>query len=158
MQSAKPEKRLTYNLWSKWCSETLSEEKVKSKIDIEAYRKIVEDINEKMSKVNRNLGHRVWQSIERYVFSHPMTISTFDRGSEFKKQFNSAFAEAIAFKVMPKLRGIEVSGDSKKVLEEIKSIIDNQVSELSEDYKQAMSLSSHIFQWCSAKFMDVKNK
>ena len=158
IQIAKPEKRLTYNLWSKWCSETLSEEKVKSKIDIEAYRKIVEDINEKMSKVNRNLGHRVWQSIERYVFSHPMTISTFDRGSEFKKQFNSAFAEAIAFKVMPKLRGIEVSGDSKKVLEEIKSIIDNQVSELSEDYKQAMSLSSHIFQWCSAKFMDVKNK
>ena len=158
IQIAKPEKRLTYNLWSKWCSETLSEEKVKSKIDIEAYRKIVEDINEKMSKVNRNLGHRVWQSIERYVFSHPMTISTFDRGSEFKKQFNSAFAEAIAFKVMPKLRGIEVSGDSKKVLEEIKSIIDNQVSELSEDYKQAMSLSSHIFQRCSAKFMDVKNK
>lgn len=158
IQIAKPEKRLTYNLWSKWCRETLSEEQVKSRIDIEIYRKIVEDINEKMSKVNRNLGHRVWQSIEMYVFSHPLTISTFNNGSEFKKQFASAFAEAIAFKVMPKLRGIEVSGDSKKVLEEIKSIIDNQVSELSEDYKQAMSLSSHIFQWCSAKFMDVKNK
>lgn len=69
-----------------------------------------------MSKVNRNLGHRVWQSIERYVFSHPLTIANIDNGTEFKKQFDSAFAEAVAFKVMPKLRGIEVSGESKKSL------------------------------------------
>ena len=153
-----PEKRLTYGVWSKWCNNTLDEEKIKSKIDIDKYRKIIEDINDQMSKVNRNLGHRVWQSIERYVFSHPLTNSNIDNGSEFKKQFDSAFAEAVAFKVMPKLRGIEVSGESKKVLDAIGTIINQEVPVLAEDYKQAMSLSSRIFQWCSAKFMDVDEK
>lgn len=98
-----------------------------------------------------------WQSIERYVFSHPLTIANIDNGTEFKKQFDSAFAEAVAFKVMPKLRGIEVSGESKKVLDAIGVIINTDVPSLSEDYKQAMSLSSRIFQWCSAKFMDVES-
>lgn len=154
---AAPEKRLSQNVWNKWCKVTLDEEQIKGKIDIENYRKIIESINDQMSKVNRNLGHRVWQSIERYVFSHPLTIANIDNGTEFKKQFDSAFAEAVAFKVMPKLRGIEVSGESKKVLDAIGVIINTDVPSLSEDYKQAMSLSSRIFQWCSAKFMDVES-
>lgn len=152
---APSEKWLSQSLWNKWCKITLDEERIKGKIDIESYRKIIENINDQMSKVNRNLGHRVWQSIERYVFSHPLTIANIDNGTEFKKQFDSAFAEAVAFKVMPKLRGIEVSGESKKVLDAIGAIINADVPSLSEDYKQAMSLSSRIFQWCSAKFMDV---
>ena len=153
------EKRLTYNVWNKWCANTLTEEQLKNKgFDINKYRKIIEDINDQMSKVNRNLGHRVWQSIERYVFSHPMTVLNIDNGSEFKKQFDSAFAEAVAFKVMPKLRGIEVSGESKKVLDSINTIISQEVPSLAEDYKQAMSLSSRIFQWCSAKFMDIEEQ
>ena len=152
---APPEKRLSQNVWNKWCTISLDEEQIKGKIDIENYRKIVENINDQMSKVNRNLGHRVWQSIERYVFSHPLTIANKDNGTEFQRQFDAAFAEAVAFKVMPKLRGIEVSGESKKVLDAIGSIINTDVPSLAEDYKQAMSLSSRIFQWCSAKFMDV---
>lgn len=153
------EKRLTRGVWAKWCSNTLSEEQLNSKgFDIEKYRRIIEEINDQMSKVNRNLGHRVWQSIERYVFSHPLTVSNINNGSEFKKQFDSAFAEAVAFKVMPKLRGIEVSGESKKVLESIGNIISQDIPSLTEDYKQAMSLSSRIFQWCSAKFMDIDEK
>lgn len=153
------EKRLTRGVWARWCSNTLSEEQLNSKgFDIEKYRRIIEEINDQMSKVNRNLGHRVWQSIERYVFSHPLTVSNINNGSEFKKQFDSAFAEAVAFKVMPKLRGIEVSGESKKVLESIGNIISQDIPSLTEDYKQAMSLSSRIFQWCSAKFMDIDEK
>lgn len=153
------EKRLTEGLWKKWCSNTLTEDQLKDKnFDINKYRKIIEDINDQMSKLNRNLGHRVWQSIERYVFSHPMTVANIDNGSEFKRQFDSAFAEAVAFKVMPKLRGIEVSGESKKVLDSIYTIISQEIPALAEDYKQAMSLSSRIFQWCSAKFMDIEEK
>ena len=152
---ADTEKKLPLKVWEKWCASILTENEVKSKIQIEDYRRIIEDINEQMSKVNRNLGHRVWQSIELYIFSHPLTIANKENGMEFKKQFDMAFAEAVAFKVMPKLRGIEVSGDSKKVLEAIGSIIDRDVHSLHDDYKQAMSLSSRIFQWCSAKFMDV---
>lgn len=152
---APAEKRMTFDLWQKWCNVILSEDEVKAKIDIDKYRRIVEDINEQMSKVNRNLGHRVWQSIERYAFSHPLVIENFNNGVEFKKQFESAFAEAVAFKVMPKLRGIEVSGESKKVLDSISSIISQEIPVLEEDYKHAMGLSSRIFQWCSAKFMDA---
>jgi len=154
-----PEKRLTYELWQKWYQNVLDEEMVKSKIDIQQYRFIIETINDKMSFLNRNLGHRVWQSIERYVFSHPMTVESYHSGFEFKKQFDSAFAEAVAFKIMPKLRGIEISGPSKKILDEIGNIINQEpsLSVLSNDYGHAMSLSSRIFQWSSAKFMDVED-
>lgn len=155
---ADPEKRLTSDLWKKWCQNTLSEEDFKNKLEINFYRKIIEDINDQMSRVNRNLGHRVWQSIERYVFSHPLVFANIENGIELKKTFDSAFAEAIAFKVMPKLRGIEVSGESKKTLESIGAIIAREVPSLEEDYKQAMNLTSRIFQWSSARFMDTDSE
>lgn len=152
------ERYLPRSVWEKWCHNTLDEANVKGLIDIEEYRCIVESINKKMSKLNRNLGHRVWQSIERYVFSHPLVIDNKSSKTRFKEEFDSAFAEAVAFKIMPKLRGLEVSGETKKVLDDIGNIIAKDISLLVEDYKHAMGLSSKIFQWSSAIFMDEKGE
>lgn len=151
--NAPAEHRITYNQWSSWCQKSLTQEDVKKVIDIDKYKNIVQCINEEMSKLNRNLGHRVWQSIERYVYSHPLVIES--AGSKnINEQFDAAFAEAIAFKVMPKLRGIEVSGPSKTVLNLIFDIIKRDIPVLEADFDHAMNLSSKIFQWSSAIFME----
>lgn len=152
------ERYLPKSVWEKWCHNTLDEANVKGLINIEEYRSIVELINEQMSKLNRNLGHRVWQSIERYVFSHPLVVDSKSSKTRFKEEFDSAFAEAVAFKIMPKLRGLEVSGETKKVLDDIGNIIAKDIPLLVEDYKHAMGLSSKIFQWSSAMFMDEKGE
>ena len=147
------EHRLTNKQWNNWCQKSLNQDEVKKYIDVNKYKEVVQNINEEMSKLNRNLGHRVWQSIERYVYSHPLVISSVG-GKDFNMEFDSAFAEAIAFKVMPKLRGIEVSGPSKTVLNSIFDIIKRDIVMLEADFDHAMNLSSKIFQWSSAIFME----
>ena len=69
---------------------------------------------------------------------------------------NQAFAEAVAFKVMPKLRGLETNGKLPETcLNEIGSTITNNVKELQDDYEKARNHPSRLFQWHSAKFLDL---
>jgi hypothetical protein len=122
---------------------------------IERFRGIVEQINDKMSELGRNLGHRVWQGIQNYISNHPDVIDAVNTTPEdVEKTMKSVFAEAVAFKIMPKLRGIETSGEYEEYIDAIEKIINADVEELSADFQKARNLPTRVFQWCSAKFLD----
>lgn len=122
---------------------------------MERFRGIVEQINDKMSELGRNLGHRVWQGIQNYISNHPDVIDAVNTNSaDIEKTMKSVFAEAVAFKIMPKLRGIETSGEYEEYIDAIEKIINADVEELSVDFQKARNLPTRVFQWCSAKFLD----
>ena len=65
-----------------------------------------------------------------------------------------AFCDAVAFKVMPKLRGLEVKGSNEKYISGIRDIlIKNTTLKFVEDFDKAINLTSELFQWCSSDFM-----
>ena len=66
-----------------------------------------------------------------------------------------AFCDALAFKMMPKLRGLEVNGYNEGPLENIKKYLNEVDSDLSADFDKACDQTSEIFQWSSAKFMGL---
>ena len=149
---------LTEEDWKNWLKRenTLSEEQMK---EIEKYRKMVEDINEALEGAGRALGHRVWQAIEFYILNYPLVLNEITRNNgemteKLVKNMRIAFEDQIVQKIMPKLRGLEVRGSDKKVLDKIKNILEkNDFNNLIEDFDFAMKHGYDQFIWNSAKYI-----
>ena len=115
---------------------------------------MIEQINIEMSEMGRNLGHRVWQSIQNYILNYPLVIAAGKDQGDMNDSVQQAFCDALAFKMMPKLRGLEVNGYNEGHLKKIETYLNEGASELSADFDKACSMPSEIFQWNSAEFME----
>ncbi len=152
-QVAAPEFRLTVERWDSWKRKALQGTESDIEAEIDRLRKIVEEINSDMSPMGRNLGHRVWQSMQHYILNYPMVIANKGKKDELLSAIRVAFCDAVAFKVMPKFRGLEVEGRNRDQFDKIEACIANNIPELLPDFGHARSLSSEVFQWCTAEFM-----
>lgn len=161
-------KMLPREVWNKWIinrEEDSSSEAQKKRV--EEYKKIVEDINNELEKVGRALGHRVWQSIEHYIFNHPYVRAQYEiekkqekdlgdeLSNELKNNMDLAFEDQIVQKVMPKLRGIETRGKGQEILDEILNILSNKnFVNLKRDFDFAKEQGFGQFVWGSANYLD----
>lgn len=150
---------ISKEVWNAWNSSDY-----KLKLDdktnglMEKYCLAVMKINLALKYANRALGHRVWQSIENYIVSHPIVIEHKNEDSNLAKAMKYAFEEAIVHKIMPKLRGIELSDEIiEQCLNPIKDILSEQdiADGLVADFDDAMNNSATgTFVWDSAKYLD----
>ena len=157
-----PEQIMTMQQWNTWKKMAINENSPLY-VDVvckkmETYKHCVQNINKEMSKMSRNLGHRVWQSIQNYILNYPDVIKASQERNEeaLNNALDDSFADALAFKVMPKLRGLERDGENKQYLDEIRDNIKCNAPELVKDYENAREHTSGLFQWCSAEFMTDK--
>ncbi len=159
-EEIKQEFVLSREKWDEWCKKGIASEHddfVREQLNM--YKGVVQDINTSMSFMGRNLGHRVWQAISKYICHYPGVVNNINGNTDkLKQNIEMAFADAVAFKIMPKLRGVEVRGTNEEHLEKIGKIINEHASELSKDYDNARQLTTELFQWCSADFMNVANE
>lgn len=143
-----PELTLTRKRWEEWKKAALVRTATKELARaLEGKKTIIQQINGQMSVMGRNLGHRVWQSIENYILNYPSVIATGGQIEEVDK----AFCDAIAFKMMPKLRGLETRGSNENSLDAIRNILPEQ---LHSDFDKAREQTSEVFRWNSADFME----
>lgn len=140
------------DVWEKWYAPRYGSEDDLIEKKINEFKTAVEEINGSMSKMGRNLGHRVWQGIEEYIRNHPEVVAA-KNDEELEHELGRAFDDAIAFKVMPKLRGVETKGQNESSLSEIRSVIARDAVELTKDFDNACGLNTELFQWHSAEFM-----
>lgn len=125
--------------------------------EILPYKRFVEEMNDALGKVGRAIGHRVWQSVEYYMASYPdVRLSEFGT-RERAQALHTAFEDQIVQKIMPKLRGIETSGESeKKCLIPIKNLLLRGVDmpfDLTEDFELACRLGYGQFVWQTANYL-----
>lgn len=148
--------------WDNWMRLDLTKRSNAEADEMKRFKKIVEDINERLAYAGRALGHRVWQAIDYYVANYPEVIAESAKAEGqltpgLKKAMNIAFEDQIVQKIMPKLRGIETRGNSrKKCLDGIKEILDeNGFGNLCEDFDNACELGYGQFMWCTANYIDA---
>ena len=143
--------------WNKWlCDRRDLEEE-----EIGKYKQTVEHISRCLEHAGRALGHRVWQAIESYMANYPgiRDSATDEEAEEARdKALRLAFEDALVHKVMPKLRGIETSGESRRkcldpINEELLSDPDLGLN-LTEDFELACSVG-YAFVWRSAKYLEA---
>lgn len=152
VQLAEESPMLSRKNWEMWI-----DNKVIFKKEINKYKECLEEINMELEYVGRALGHRVWQSIENYMSNHPLVIKSknVNNNKDLDKCMRIAFEEALVYKVMTKLRGIENSGSAKKCLDSIEKKLSQLVSEkLIEDFNSAKKSAYGVFVWKSAKYLE----
>ena len=150
----KPQLTLSYARWESWKQSALHSEDDRIVDLLDKHKKKIEQINIEMSEMGRNLGHRVWQSIQNYILNYPLVIIAKGQG-DMTDAVQQAFCDALAFKMMPKLRGLEVNGYNESRLEKIAQYLNEVAPELSTDFYKARHMTSEIFQWNSAEFMEL---
>ncbi|MEG0618940.1 MAG: chromosome partitioning protein ParA [Bacilli bacterium] len=148
----------TWDAWKKIDTDWTNAE-IKKQID--EYKEIVEKINEYLDKAGRALGHRVWQSIEFYMANYPDVIEYQSAKQDIinldgvKKALKDAFEDQLVQKVMPKLRGIETRGRSRRdCLDQIRHLLDENDFKLVDDFDHACTVGHGQFMWNSAYYLE----
>lgn len=119
------------------------------------YKERVEEINSCLSNAGRAIGHRVWQSIQNYMMNYPLVVAADKASDEYRKYLDIAFEDQLVQKVMPKLRGIETTGDKgKKCLDSIGKILGGvNNGSLVKDFNLARDSGYGQFIWNSALYL-----
>ena len=171
-KEVKPEDRyLPIETWEGWKVNFTDEQTAASEKVIAPYKQLVEEINKEISNIGRAIGHRVWQSIENYIWNYPdvrqlLISKSADMNdkefiAELNKKVDPAFEDQLVQKIMPKLRGIETRGESKKVLEKISSIITSFTNEghninISKDFLNAIKFGDGQFLWVTSEYLSME--
>ncbi|MGQ9371732.1 hypothetical protein [Azospirillum sp. ST 5-10] len=127
--------------------------------EVKPFKEGLQEINARLEYVGRALGHRVWQSVEYYMANHPEVIDARERKDEeaLQRTLRRAYEDQLVLKVMPKLRGIETTGDSKRnCLDPIRKQLDSADLGLglSEDFDIACRIGHGAFVWNSARYLE----
>lgn len=110
------------------------------------YKKLTEEINERLSACRRSIGHRVWQSMSFYMHNHPLVLHAFDKD----KALEFAYEECLVLKIFPKLRGVQTRNNQH--LTKIQDLLKD--FSVSSDFKQAMENDSKEFVFNSANYLN----
>ncbi|KWO11899.1 hypothetical protein WM26_16140 [Burkholderia cepacia] len=142
----------TWRSWLKDGSSFLADE-------TRPFREALEAINESLQEVSRALGHRVWQSVEFYMANHPAVINARENNDRdaLQRALRIAYEDQLVLKVMPKLRGIETSGEAKRrCLDPIRTLLERRELGLglTEDFELACRVGQGAFIWGSAKYLE----
>lgn len=125
--------------------------------EIGDYKSFLEKMNSHLENVGRALGHRVWQSIEAYMCNYPSVLHSTDNDTR-KQALKKAFEDQIVQKVMPKLRGIETTGQAKtSCLDPIKKLIADFGLNIGQDFDLACKTGYGQFIWNSAKYLEIED-
>lgn len=149
--------------WMKWVVRDISETSEDIKKQMDKYKSVVQGINEALEPIGRAMGHRVWQSIEYYIYNYPTvraSLSNNKDGSlseDLRKEMQIAFEDQVVQKVMPKLRGIEDRSIGKICLDRIQDLLETEgLGSLTSDFRTAREQGYGQFIWSSAKYLSEK--
>lgn len=169
-RNVKPEERyLSVETWNSWKLILNDQQVVETEKIIAPYKELVEKINKSISNIGRAIGHRVWQSIENYIWNYPDVRKEFicrpkDLSDEvfikeISKKMDPAFEDQLVQKIMPKLRGIETRGESKKCLDEIRTSIETFKNSghsvnIAKDFDNAIKFGDGQFLWVTSEYLN----
>ncbi len=110
------------------------------------YKKLTEEINERLDACGRSIGHRVWQSMSTYMHNHPLVLHASDKN----KALQFAYEECLVLKIFPKLRGVQTRNNQH--LTKIQDLLKD--FSVSKDFKQAMENDFNQFVFNSANYLN----
>ena len=164
------EKYLSIETWNSWKLILNDQQVVETEKIIAPYKELVEKINKSISNIGRAIGHRVWQSIENYIWNYPdvrkeflcrpADLSDEDFKKEISKKMDPAFEDQLVQKIMPKLRGIETRrGESRNCLDQIEQDIvgfknDGHALNIAKDFDNAIKFGDGQFLWVTSEYLN----
>jgi len=129
---------IPYEVWRSWQQQVIHDSEVSKQIN-----KWLTPINLALNNVGRPFGYRLQKAIHKYVANYPSV----HEGERFKM----AFADQLEYKIMPRLRGLDMADNAAdQCLQEIGDIVSNlDDRQLETSFQKAQDESHHLglFQW-----------
>lgn len=128
---------LQSDVWASWIRSTENDQRRRKEVS-----DWIERLNEALSLIGRPFGWRVKEAIHEYVTNYP--------GSDRSTRYRLAMADQIEQKVLPKLRGMDVSSpQATSALNQVESVLEELADdELSEAIRHCRNESLHgTFNW-----------
>jgi hypothetical protein len=119
--------------WMQWCKPSLSDTEHKT---LESW---IQKLNEGMDSLGKPFAHRVHQAILGYAARYPRL-----NGND---PLRMAFADQIEQRILPKLRGVELDGNSESFSKLEKVIEHTQDKALIRAFKDGQDARSGTFLW-----------
>jgi uncharacterized small protein (DUF1192 family) len=137
-QATNSKQYLSFDQWNKWQRKFQEDDNWHESVSNWTMK-----LNAALNRVGRPFGFRVLQAIGQYVANYPLV----EDGDRYKL----AFADQIEQKIIPKIRGIDLSTDNaNECLEEVGAIIaELDDRDLSDAFESARNESRMVgmFQW-----------
>lgn len=155
LKELEPALKLRKENWDSWKWTENKAEKLEKKL--EDLKAVVEDINKALEGSGRAIGHRVWQSIENYIKNYPLVLANLENedDNDLNRYLQVAFEDALVQKLIPKLRGLETSGDIRtKCLDKIKEIVEQKANGILTDFEIALNNPYGVFVWTSSTYLE----
>lgn len=155
LKELEPALKLRKENWDSWKWTENKVEKLEKKL--EDLKAVVEDINKALEGSGRAIGHRVWQSIENYIKNYPLVLANLENedDNDLNRYLQVAFEDALVQKLIPKLRGLETSGDIRtKCLDKIKEIVEQKANGILTDFEIALNNPYGVFVWTSSTYLE----
>jgi hypothetical protein len=128
---------LPYKLWESWLREP----------GVEPWRKSVDlllsRLNETLNILGRPFGYRVREAIHTYIASYPGVIHN-------ERLYKTALADQVELKLLPKLRGLEVSENAQpldRIGEVIQELDDKLLLEQFGNCRRQAQNTTNLFTW-----------
>jgi hypothetical protein len=148
-----PAPRLARKVWEKWVR---SPEHALRSEERETIQSALDDVNRALAPVQRAIGHRVMQAVERYVANHP-AISTMGIEQRGPDAWRVPFEDQVVQKVMPKLRGVSVDGTAgQECLAAMRDVLAQHAPGLVDDFDQARNQAQGAFVWTHAGYLEAE--
>lgn len=126
-----------YSVWKSWFREP----------GIEPWRRSVDSLlsrlNDALNILGRPFGYRVRDAIHAYIANYPGAIHN-------GKLYKTALADQVELKLLPKLRGIEVSENAQplnRIEEVIRELGDEMLLEQFHDCRERAQNTTNLFTW-----------
>jgi hypothetical protein len=137
-QATASEKYLPFDQWKKWRRKFIEDANYYNPVSDWTMR-----LNAALNRVGRPFGFRVLQAIGQYVANYPRV--------EDSERYKLAFADQVEQKIIPKIRGIDLSTDNaNECLDEVGAIIaELDDRDLNSAFESARNESRMVgmFQW-----------
>ena len=100
-----------------------------------SYKRTLEDLNGMLNHIGRPFAYRTYQAIMAYVANYP-----------YENEWNTALADQVAMRIMPKLRGLDLD-QHRDSLNQMRRHIDGMDPALSAAFSSAIGANQGFFAW-----------
>jgi uncharacterized coiled-coil DUF342 family protein len=126
---------LPYDTWRGWYR--APRDTIGQKAD--EIQAIIDALNEHLAEIRRPFGHRINQAIFTYIANHPR----WDNSADYK----TSLSEMLEMRVLPKLRGIELSSDTERAIKSIENLVQGELDDDRLAQKINLSKGDGMFTW-----------
>jgi predicted nuclease with TOPRIM domain len=136
---------LRRDMWRKWVQPVRDDDTADGQ-RFQRPKEVLQTLNSQLTKLGRPFAHRTYQAMLSYLANYPYHAANIDE-ADHDKFFREPLADQIGMRIMPKLRGLDLTTHSETLRNVASGLASVNDDTLTSGFAAATMNSSGFFQW-----------